>query len=81
MGAQPLKRVSGGAQLNVFSAADGFSTRLDSPFFLFLPRSVITFFQQVGFASLESGSVRAKNTRNVLLKVRKGREERVVLPF
>ena len=35
--------------------------------------SCITFFQQVGFASLESGSVRAKNTRNVLLKVRKKR--------
>ena len=32
--------------------------------------SCITFFQQVGFASLESGSVRAKNTRNVLLKVK-----------
>lgn len=31
--------------------------------------STITFFQQVGFASLELGSVRAKNTRNILLKV------------
>ena len=40
--------------------------------------SCITFFQQVGFASLESGSVRAKNTRNVLLKVKRERErERV----
>ena len=49
-----------------FAAADG-------P--LSLSCSVITFFQQVGFASLESGSVRAKNTRNVLLKVC-GRVER-----
>ena len=40
--------------------------------------SCITFFQQVGFASLESGSVRAKNTRNVLLKVQ--RNERVGFP-
>eukprot|EP00884_Botryococcus_braunii_P001634 jgi/Botrbrau1/11471/Bobra.27_4s0011.1 len=30
--------------------------------------SIITFFQQVGFASLEAGSIRAKNVRNILLK-------------
>jgi hypothetical protein len=39
-------------------------------FFSTLHDSTITFFQQVGFASLELGSVRAKNTRNILLKVR-----------
>ena len=38
-------------------------------------RSTITFFQQVGFASLELGSVRAKNTRNILLKVRRRERE------
>ena len=50
----------------VVAAADPFSSLPPLP----PPSSVITFFQQVGFASLESGSVRAKNTRNVLLKAR-----------
>ena len=30
----------------------------------------MVFFMQAGFALLEAGSVRAKNTKNILLKVR-----------
>lgn len=32
------------------------------------PRSFLVFFMQLGFVSLEVGSGRAKNVRNILLK-------------
>ena len=31
--------------------------------------TILVFFMQAGFALLEAGSVRAKNTKNILVKV------------
>ena len=45
---------------------DAFKAEVDMWFLVVM--GVLVFFMQAGFALLEAGSVRAKNTKNILMK-------------
>ena len=50
-------------RLSALEAASG-----DTNVFFMMICGVLVFFMQAGFALLEAGSVRAKNTKNILMK-------------